>query len=278
MAIEASGEAGVARGAGALGVLKVVLGVLAVLSAVAGVLLLAIPGSTASFFAWGLGPPPLAAICGGFFVGVAAAFAYSRSRAAAAGRGLCLMGIVFAVPTLGYTLINKSVFDFGRWQAVLWLAVFIAASVVFVVLPFAGGWRLGAVGPGPGLPLWARAILLVLTVAGIVGAVSLWIDPVGSGAWLPFAPPPLGGRFLGVWSMVVAFACLWAAIRPAVEGEPFVFGAAALVLGAVVGTLRGFGDLERGPRWAFLGVLVVALALILFVHPPARRASGARSA
>src|SRR5437667_6639913 len=106
------------------------------------------------------------------------------------------MGIVFAVPTLGYTLINKSVFDFGRWQAVLWLAVFIAACVLFIVMPFAGGWRLA--GNGPGLPAWARAVLLVLTVAGVVGAVSLWIDPIGSGAWLPFAPPPLGGRFLRV--------------------------------------------------------------------------------
>ena len=34
--------------------------------------------------------------------------------------------------------------------------------------------------------------------------------------------------------MSVAFACLWAAIRPAREAEPFVFGASAMLLGAVV--------------------------------------------
>ena len=257
-------------------VLRVICLTVAVLSAVSGVLLVAIPGSTAGFFAWGLGPPPLAATCGGFFLGAAAAFAYFSRRVGVSGRGLCLLGIVFAIPTLGYTLINKSVFDFGRWQALLWLVVFIALSVLFVVLPFAGAWRLRGVGPG--LPTWARAILLVLTVAGIVGAVSLWIDPIGSAAWLPFAPPPLGGRFLGVWSMVVAFACLWAAIRPAREAEPFVFGASALLLGGVIGTLRSFGDLEHGPRWAFLAVLVLAVVLSVAVHPSARRASVAPSA
>jgi hypothetical protein len=260
------------REARASGILRSVFAAMAVLSALAGVMLVAIPGSSASFFAWGLGPPPLAAVAGGCFIGAAAAFAYFSSRVPVAGRGLCLLGIVFAIPTLGYTLINRSVFDFGRWQALLWLVVFAALSLLFVLLPFVGAWRLA--GAGQRLPSWARSVLLVVTVAGVVGAVALWIDPVGSAAWLPFLPPPLGGRFLGVWSMVVAFACLWAAIRPGPEADPFVFGAGAFVLGAVVGTLRTFGDLEHGRRLVFLGVLVAALALILVVHPATRRQGG----
>ncbi len=269
-------ETGPKRAAGASGILRAVFVGMALLSAVAGVLLVAIPGSTASFFAWGLGPPPLAAVAGGFFIGAALAFAVCSTRVDVAGRGLCLLGIVFAIPTLGYTLINKAVFDFGRWQALLWLVVFAALSLLFVVLPFVGGWRLA--GTGPGLPAWARAVLFLLVVAGAGGAIALWIDPVGSSAWLPFVPPPLGGRFLGVWSMAVAFACLWAAIRPAQEADPFVFTASALLLGAIVGTLRAFGDLEHGQRFPFLLVLVIALALAVSVHPATRRPAGPRSA
>jgi hypothetical protein len=99
----------------------------------------------------------------------------------------------------------------------------------------------------------------VVAVASAAGAILLWADPVGAGGWLPFQVPPLGGRFIGVWLAVIAFAAGWTAVRPWEEGRTTAFAVTAFLVGALVGTLRTYGQLETGQRVGYLVVIVVAL-------------------
>ena len=253
--VEAGGQVRTVRFA------QVTFAVMAILAAATGLLLVAVPGSTKRLFAWGLKPVSVAALAGGEFLGLAVLFAIGAARARVASRGLGLMLIVFTVPTLGYTLINKDVFDFGRWQADLWLALFIVTPVLAIVQLVGGGWR--SAGRGPLLPVWARAVLWALAVAAGAGATALWVSPTGSGPWLPYVLSQFGGQLVGVWFAVIWFNCLWAAMRPAEEARVFVFGATALLAGALIATVRTFGFLQHSQRAAYAGILVGALILAL---------------
>src|SRR5262249_11790105 len=184
--------------------------------------------------------------------------AYGAARTRVAGRGLCLLTIVLTVPTFGYTLINSNVFDFGRWQAVAWLVLFTVAPILAIVMLAGGAWPL--LGRGPLLPTWARVVLLVVSVSAAVAATVLWVSPVGSGGWLPFVRSQFVGQLMGMWFAVVWFSCLWAMFRPIEEARVFVAGTVAVVAGALVGTIRSFGQLQHSGRGPFLAVMVVALA------------------
>jgi hypothetical protein len=239
-----------------------------------GLALLAIPGSTQSFFSWGLAPPAVAALSGGLYVGSASAFGVGIATARRSGRGLCLMAIVFTLPTLIITLVHRDVFDFGRWQAWLWTLLFAGAPAFFVLLLALGAWRSVETGPRPAP--WAAAAMAAIAVASAVGTILLWADPVGSGGWLPFQPPPLGGRFVGVWLAVIAVAAGWTAIRPRDEGRTTAFAVAALLGGALVGALRTYGQLEPGQGVGYVLVIAVALAAslgVLAAGGPARARS-----
>lgn len=234
--------------------------IVVLVAGVTGLGLLALPGSTERFFSWGLDPVPVAALVGGLYLGSAAAFGWSAGRVSVAGRALCLLSLVFTVPSLVITLVHLSVFDLGRVQAWLWLLLFVAAPPFFLAMLATGAWR--AVGTGPPLPPWARSAAGAVGVAALTAAVALLADPAGSDAWLPFAPPPLGGRFLGVWAAVVAFGAGWSALRNAEEARVTGLTAAALLGGAALGAARAYGALETGGRAALVAALVVASAVL----------------
>ena len=244
-----------------------------------GLVLLAVPGSTGSFFSWGLAPPAVAALSGGLYVGSAAAFGVGALTARRSSRGLLLMSIVFTLPTLVVTIVHLDVFDFGRWQAWLWTLLFVGAPEFFVLLLVLGAWR--SVGTGPGPAPWAAVVMGAVAVASAIGAVLLWADPVGAAGWLPFQPPPLGGRFIGVWLAVIAFAAAWTAVRPWEEGRTTAFAVTALLAGSVAATLRTYGQLEPGGRAGYLTViavgLVASLAVLVAGGRPVARGSRVRA-
>ncbi len=228
-----------------------------VAAGLAGVILVSFPGSTARLFAWPLGPPSLAAIIGGLYLGSAASFAIAVRSGWAAARGLAVASIVFTVPTFIATLAHLDLFDFGRLIALDWIAVFAVAPVLFAWMLVANPVR-GRPGPRVGqLAPWLRGTLGLVALALLVGAVWLWIDPPSADTWLPLVPKALGGRFLGSWMSMIATLVGWAAVRPADEGRPVLLEAAAFLAGGVVGAVRGYGGLQPGDRVVFVGVLVV---------------------
>jgi len=233
--------------------------IVSILAAVVGVLLVAAPGSTERLFAWGLKPPAVAALTGGLFLGAAALYALGSARAAVAGRGLGLLSIVFATPTWSYTVMHRDLFDFGRWQAVVWLVVFVLITLLAILMLWRGAWS--SAGEGPPMATWARSLLFLLGLAGAVAATALFISSEGPRPWIPLELSQFAGQLFGMWFATIGFACLWSVIRPAVEARVFVFGAAALLAGAAVGAIRGFGGLVPADRALFLGGLAAAFVL-----------------
>jgi len=90
---------------------------------------------------------------------------------------------------------------------------------------------------------------------------------VGAAAIVPdrVQTPPLGGRFIGVWLAVIAFAAGWTAVRPWEEGRTTAFAVTAFLGGALVAALRTYGQLESGQRTGYAAVIVVALVVSLAV-------------
>ena len=129
-----------------------------------GVLMLVAPDSTDRYFSWALAPAPLAAFVGACYVASAAVFGWAAAREDGPGlHGLCVAVFGLTVPTLIATIHHRSVFDFGRWQAVLWLGLFIASPVLFgLTLVLA---RRSPRPVGPGLRPWARILLGVMSAA-----------------------------------------------------------------------------------------------------------------
>ena len=135
---------------------RVVFAGVVVAAGIAGVVLLSVPGSTGRFFAWPMGPPALAALVGGLYLGSAASFAVGLASTWRAACGLIVASIAFTVPTFVATLVHRDLFDFHRLLALDWVAVFAIAPVLFA-------WMLirnpSPRGVTPGFDSWFRAIL-----------------------------------------------------------------------------------------------------------------------
>jgi hypothetical protein len=253
---------------------RAVYAVVAILAALTGVILVAAPGSTERLFAWALGPPAVAALTGGLFIGAGIVYAFASGRAGVAGRGFALLSIVFAGPVFGYTLLHRDLFDFGRWQALVWLVGFGLIILLAILMLSTGAWS--SAGRGPMAATWARAILALLGLAGVAVATAMWVKSEGPRPWAPLELSQFAGQLFGMWFAVIGFACLWSAIRPAEEARVFVVGVTALLAGAAVGAIRGFGGLVPADRGFFLGGLAAAFVLLLLVL--AFQRAGARAA
>jgi hypothetical protein len=242
---------------------------LVVAAGLVGIALLAVPDATGVFFAWGLGPESLAAFAGGVYVASAAVYAVALRAPAREAHGLVVAAVVLSVSVLASTFAHLEVFDFSRLQAWAWVALFAAFGVTTCVLAVRGPWWPA---PGPRLPAWAR--LLLGAVGGLLAGVglALWIDP---GA---FSLAPLGGRFAGSWTMMLATLAAYAALTDRRrEARLPALALVALPAGALVAAARTGGD----PGYLLaLALLVVAGAAILTVTEApggaARRARAAR--
>lgn len=253
-------------------------GAVVLAAGVSGLALVIWPDATDGFFSWGLGPPPLASLVGGLYLASAVTFAAAMRMPWRCARSLVAASVALTAPTLVATFAHLDVFDFGRWQAWAWVALFLAAppfwtGVLIVNRPAVPGERVRAAGP-------AGVALLVLAALLGAAAILLWVDPAGGARLLPFEPSPLGGRFLGCWAAFLAVMAAWVTLRPAEARLPLV-ALTAYPAGALVAGVRSLADLSPPvARWAYLAALAVAAVAFgaaLLRSAPCRQTSGPTS-
>jgi hypothetical protein len=228
-------------------------GAVVVAAGISGAALLFFPDSTGSFFSWGLGPPPLAALVGGLYLASSVVFAVAMRLDWSGFRSLLAAALGLTAPTLVATLIHLDVFDFGRWQAWAWMALFVAAP------PFWGGllWA----GPGSAPPGRRRYGLGrgLLAVVLLVWATVMWAAPGAASELLPYELAGLGGRFVGAWLVFLGVMAAWSAFRP--DQLLPLLALAVYPAGALVAGVRTFADLTPGPgRIAYLVALAAVAA------------------
>ena len=100
----------------------------------------------------------MAALVGGFYLASAATFALLAVRRDwPASRGICFGILAFTLPTLAATVRHRDLFDWGRWQALAWVALFVGAPLAFSSFLYLQRGR-RSVGGNP-LPGRARSVL-----------------------------------------------------------------------------------------------------------------------
>ena len=200
---------------------------LVVAAGAVGLALLIVPEATGSFFAWTLAPSPLAAFAGGVYAG--SAVVYAVGIRAAAARSLVVAAVVLSISVLTVTLVHLEVFDLHRLQAWAWLVLFAGFAAVTTALAF-GRYPRRPSGP---LPAATRGVFAVIATGLAVAGVALWADP---GA---FDLPPLGGRFAGSWTVMLAVLTAWPAVtNRRAEAVLPALALIALPAGALVAAAR----------------------------------------
>jgi hypothetical protein len=237
--------------------------IVAVVAGIAGVIMLIAPASTVRYFSWPIGPPPVAATVGAFYVASALVFGLAAMREDWPGsRGLCFGVLALTIPTLASTVKHDDVFDFGRWQAIAWVTLFVATPLAYGTILFLQRGRV--TGAGDRLRPWVRAVLGVLAVGyAALAAVSLFAQDASSRR-AAFALVALSGRFLGCWAAFLAVLAAFAAIRDRWnEARIPLLTLAAWPAAALLAALTRYGDLDSDRCVAY--VVVVALVLAVSV-------------
>jgi hypothetical protein len=275
--------AGDGRGEGSIGVLSVLrlfFLVVAVVAGIAGLVMLFAPGDTDDYFSWPIGPEPLAALVGGFYVASAVVFGLAARRTDwPAVRGLCLGVLALTIPTLVATARHHDVFDFGRGQALLWVVLFIASPCAYGTVLYLQRGKAGQAA-GAQMPGWARVVAAVLGLGYVAFAIWCWVDPASLAEHMPFLLPALSGAFLGCWALFLGTLALFVARRPVWREARLPLLAVTLwPLAGIVAALLTFDDLESGRRAGYLIALVVLTliggGLLLVTREQAPAPSGA---
>jgi hypothetical protein len=257
---------------GAVLVQRALFLVLALAAGLVGLALLAFPGSTATFFSWGLAPPPLAALAGGAYLGSAIVYAAALLRPHADVSGLVAGAALLSASVLVVTVLHLGQFDFGRLQTWAWLVLF----AVFTVLTTG----LAVIGPRPplgndALSTWPRILLAGVTGVLALVAVALWAAPDAVSALSPFRLPPLGGRFVGCWSALLAVLAGGAAWRGTVAAARWPALALVALPGcALLAALRTAGQLRPDAAGGYVaGLALLAVVGLAVLLPPANEAT-----
>jgi hypothetical protein len=246
----------------ALFVRRAAFTLLVVAAGLVGIGLIAAPGATETFFAWGLGPEALAAFAGGVYVGAAATYAAGLFQPWRRIQGLVAGAVVLSVSVLIVTLVHLEEFDFDRLQAWMWVVLFTTFSLTMMALLLAGNGDGAAPARRP-LPAWARATLAAVAALLGVLALALWISPTGLSDASPFDLSPLGGGFAGSWVALLATLAGWAAAHNDAEAALLpTLGLVLLPAGGLVAALRTLPDLEpTGTALVYIAALVLLTAL-----------------
>ena len=235
---------------------------LVIAAGLVGIALLAAPAATGTFFAWVLRPEPLSAFAGGVYLGSAAAYALALPRSSREVRGLVLGAAVLSVSVFIVTVAHAAKFDFSRLQAIMWVILFAAFSLLTSLLFLFD--RGEDADPGQRLRGSARVVFGAVAIAAAALALALWIHPAGLSRAGPFNLSPLGGGFAGSWVALLATVCAWAAVRNRPdEARPAAYLLACLPLGALLAGLRTLDKLH--PAAAYLAVLALLVILGLTV-------------
>ena len=233
---------------------------LALAAVLVGVAMLAAPGATEKYFAWALGPEPLAAFAGGVYVGAAVVYGVGLPRSWPEVRGLVAGAVVLSVSVLLITLTHLDQFDLDRLQAWAWIVLFAGFSLVTAGLLMLGSAERGeaeaALAPS------SRAVLVAVAAAMGALALALWTDPTRLSGASPVDLSPLGGRFAGSWVALLAVLAGWAAVRNrTAEARLSILALVALPAGALLAALRTISDLEpAGAAAAYVAALGLLLA------------------
>jgi hypothetical protein len=244
-----------------LRVLRALFVIVAVVAGIAGIIMLIAPASTDRYFSWPIGPQSVAATVGGFYVASAFVFGLAAIGEDWPGaRGLCFGVLALTIPTLAATARHHDVFDFGRWQAVAWVTLFVASPLAYGTILVLQRGRV--TGSGEQLRRWVRPVLWVLATGYAALAVVIWFALDTASERAPFALMALSGRFLGCWAAFLAVLAAFAAICNRWNDARIpLLALAAWPAGALLAALTRYGDLESGRRVAYTAVVVIVLAV-----------------
>ena len=251
-------------------VLRVAFAIVAVVAGLVGVVMLAAPGSTGDYFSWAIGPPPLAALVGGFYVASTVVFGLAIKRSWIAVRGLVAAVLGLTLPTLVATLVHSEVFDFSRPVAIVWLLLFVGSPATYGTILVL---RRHEHAPPGGVPVARgfRMLFGALAAALVALALLCWLARGTAADLVPFALAPMGAAFLGAWGLFLAVLAAWVALRGrADEAEVPLLGLVAYPAGGILAALTTLGDLQPDGRRL---VWLVALAAIATAAATASRAA-----
>lgn len=232
-----------------------------VVAGASGVALLVAPESTDRYFSWTLRPPAAAALIGGFYLASAAAFGIALTLPWRQVRPLMAAVLGLTVPTLVLTLVHDEVFDFSRWQAIAWVALFVAAPGATAAI-LATSRVPSAPDRSPSLRLWSRLGLAALGVILAAIALLVWLDASRDDVarYSPVDLVRLTGTYLGAWCSFLAVLCGWAACRGRWDdGRIALITLATAGCGASIGLLRSLQEIGH-PAVAFPAALAIAVA------------------
>ena len=246
------------------------LAVVVVAAGTTGTVLLAAPGSTERYFSWTLRPAAAAALIGGLYLASAVAFAWALTLAWRQVRSLVVGVLGLAVPTLVLTAVHDEVFDFGRWQAIAWVALFTAAPVSALTIV---ATRPPEGGEGRRLHLATRSALAVLAVLLVVVAALVWADGTRDDVerWAPVALVRLTGAYLGAWCSFLGVLCGVAALGGRWDAARVPLATLAITAGgALVGLARAAGGVHHPGAAMGVSAALGALAVGLYAVERAR--------
>ena len=250
-------------------ILRVAFWIVAVVAGIVGVVMLVAPGDTDDYFSWSLGPEPLAALVGGFYVASTVVFGMAIRRPWIEVRGLVAAVLGLTLPTLVATLVHSEVFDFSRPVAVVWLVLFVGSPMTYgtiLLLRRREGWDAPAAEPS-----LTGAVFAALAAALVGFAVLCWLARVSAAELVPFALAPMGGAFLGAWALFLAVLAGWVARRgTGAEGRIPLVALIAYPLGGVVAAARTWSDLGGARGLWVLVLLAIAGASAAVLARPRR--------
>ena len=241
-------------------VMVVFFALVVVASGFSAIVLLGWPGSTDTTFSWTLRPDAAAALIGGLYLVSAVAFSYALTRTWTEVKGLWIAVYGLAVPTFVATLVHNEVFDFSRWQALAWLAIFTGAPIAVTVVLVAKRHEHAPVeGRRPMAP-WTRVVLAAIAVALATLAVLLMLDPTRRelSEHSPFPLIGLTGAYLGAWCAFAALLAGWSAwCNDWRQARVPVLTLAALPIGALIAMAR----VPDAASFAYEGALLAVTIL-----------------
>ena len=212
---------------------------------------------------------PLAALVGACYVASALVFGWAAFGERWTGqRGLVVAVLGLAGPTLVATARHRDVFDFGRWQAVAWVVLFVASVTSFgtprLVRPADGDRTDRARPAGPGRAR-RRSPSSTAPPPSCCGPTRTGCPTHG-----PVAAGPLGLRFIGSWAAFLAIGAAYAAShRRWREARMNVVALVVFPLAALGAAWRTLDDLRPGRP-----TVLWSTALALLTVPPWRRGAG----
>lgn len=248
-------------------------------AAVAGAVMVVAPDATDRYFSWPIGPPPLAALVGAFYLASALTFAILGVRSDwRLSRGIAFGILAFTLPTVVATVHHHDLFDWSRWQALAWVALFVGSPMAFASFLFLLRGR--ARTARRGLPAARRAAIAILGVAYAALAVGFLLTPHRLERVSPFALPGLSGRFLGSWCAFLAVVAAFVAVRN--RSEESHVALLALVIwpvAAIAAAVRSLHDLQPTSRRVpyLVGLVVLAVLAAVAYAGRGRDISAARA-